>query len=319
VDETRGRCRKDCPRRTEEQRRREHPDAVPVEAPIQDIQFSDLVTGAADILEAAYRKSSRKVIDGTLGRFAKFRSELPAEQQAKNDEVDDAILFASSAMVTPMTNGKMREPSTVWNYFNQIRTSWRMHGHTPLLQDQRTRAAVNGLARMKADQEHIRRAQPFTFQHVDALMGTHPKLSAIFAIAWLSASRVGDVLQLRPEDVTVSTTDNTMRICWYRRKDWGSQGMAQTVVLPPHWTASIVANLHQLGKTDAHTVRKSLPKGFALHSFRRGAAQLVAEKSGGNVSLVQSLTMHKELATLLRYVPDLTRQRTLEASRLLVQ
>lgn len=283
---------------------------TPAEA-IKGHNLGDLFDLAGQVLQRGYQESSWNEFSRTWARVKAFEAALPAE--VASDEVLVGIIYAATNILEIGNT-----PSTAHNYWQYIRTGWKISGKEELLRDPRAIMATKALKRMQADQARTRQARPATFEETDSIVtSANPQVALAVATAWLSASRMGDTLHIDvSSDLTLS--EDRLRIMWRHRKDWGSQGLAQTVQVPQHWLPILRQAISAGEAATQAQVRAALPRGLGFHSFRRGAAQLVADRSGGDVQLVQSLTLHKEIATLLRYVPDLMRERTLRASSFLV-
>eukprot|EP01063_Lacrimia_lanifica_P037331 TRINITY_DN7632_c0_g1_i1.p3 TRINITY_DN7632_c0_g1~~TRINITY_DN7632_c0_g1_i1.p3 ORF type:complete len:221 (-),score=28.93 TRINITY_DN7632_c0_g1_i1:1203-1865(-) len=178
---------------------------------------------------------------------------------------------------------------------------------------------VKALRRRKA-MAAPRRAAPIDKDTLfRAALRANTRVGGILAIAWLLASRVGDVRRLRFCDVKLTGTRLSVR--WFRRKDWTNIGL-ESFADAGRFTALIKALLDMprdsddteigAGLTTAN-IAAALPRPYTAHSIRRGAAQW-ALQNGAPAGAVRALTLHATMSSLLRYAPMALREQQLVAA-----
>lgn len=148
-------------------------------------------------------------------------------------------------------------------------------------------------------------------------LAADPAVKEQLVVAWLTAGRVGCVLQLQREDVTLDA-EGRMSV-QFRRGKGVTMGAPYTVhtACPPQWQEAVKALLKRVQKgflwpCDSREARVALGKGVAAalkrvdpqleqRSLRRGALQAMAEK-GVDESVLMSFSGHRRVDTLHRYL-----------------
>lgn len=170
---------------------------------------------------------------------------------------------------------------------------------------------------------------PATFRQVrDAFENERHRL--IFCLAWYTAERWGAVLQLRVEhcylDPQLRQVREQILFPWHTRKDRATRqvpvapGLARELksFQPPAYGLLFPSPVDpeqpiSLRAAD-EALRKALQRvdmhrqGYSTHSTRRGAITTLAER-GLSVRVIQSLTGHRSLSSLGRYIEVSEKQR----------
>ncbi|KAJ9440472.1 hypothetical protein DIPPA_26304 [Diplonema papillatum] len=214
------------------------------------------------------------------------------------------------------------KPTSILTEVANIRATLRMEG--VVLNDYRITMAQRGLAKLKAGVP--RQAAPISkdvlYRTVDRLVKSDPQAAVIFAVAWLTASRVGDVRRQRVGAVKCSS-DGVLEIEWTERKGWRNDGIVTQVwsgklrhMITTYLSRKLPDETLGGDRTTAQYAAL-LPKGLTAHSIRRGAAQHAL--TAADPEAVRTLTLHATLNGLIRYAPRCHVRTQLGASRALTE
>ncbi|KAJ9465553.1 hypothetical protein DIPPA_07109 [Diplonema papillatum] len=214
------------------------------------------------------------------------------------------------------------KPSSILTKVANVRATLRLEG--VVLSDHRLMMALRGLAKLKTGE--VRQARPISketlYRTVDELTTVDPQAAVVLAVAWLTASRVGDVRRQRVGSMSC-TAEGVLEVKWTDRKDWRNVGIVTQV-----WTGRLqplIASYLFRRPTDESLggVRTTaqyaalLPRGHTAHSIRRGAARHAL--TAANPDSVRTLTLHATLMGLIRYAPNCHVRTQLHASTALTE
>jgi integrase/recombinase XerD len=146
----------------------------------------------------------------------------------------------------------------------------------------------------------------------------------IFQICFYTAARIGEVVQLRGEDIFDSHLI-------YRAKNTKTKKTRQVAIAPPLATLLNEAELPKTGylfpgRTQGHITTRACDKalrealdylgirGAATHSFRRSLLTWLHFEKGYSLRTLQKITDHADIGSLARYL-DVDRQEADEALR----
>lgn len=151
-------------------------------------------------------------------------------------------------------------------------------------------------------------AQPEHISHVLGNATIPSSTRCAVLIAWLSAARVGDTLQLRKHDVTL--TGNQMHITWMKGKTIARRGpYSITTIVPDNHRDllmqqfnSTTSNLfpHTTGRQIKLALRTADPQ-LEQRSIRRGSLQALAQ-AGMSEEKLLLFSGHGSVKMLLRYL-----------------
>eukprot|EP00757_Euglenozoa_sp_SAG-D1_P025575 gene25575-11302_t len=270
-------------------------------------QIGEIQSATADIIDHSYAATSQYELSKTARKFDAFKQAYPTK--GITDEIELGMLFIGHHHL------RGNKPTTLRNYANHLDILWKYTGREDHRSDGRWKLLGKGLEKMEAEDDSISRAIPATLAQVKDITLNNkrrrPVATTIVIICWTTASRFGDTIRLTPEDLAFGKEDGktTLRVTWRMRKDWKSNHLIQEVYINEAWKEPIEWTIKRkrtkkketmtLGEMDdkaADIIKKPLSK----HSFRRGAAQLAAHTTG-SIQAVQSLTLHKNLSSLLKY------------------
>ena len=170
---------------------------------------------------------------------------------------------------------------------------------------------------------------PLTYQQISNHFVTDCH-KLFLAIAWYTGERPEAILSMDVEhiyeDVARREPRDTVLYPSFNRKD------KRTREVPNHWATKLMLRAYQppasgflfpsLYKADEHLSRQAIDKafrravkkaglqnkGFSLYSARRGFITRLNEQ-GYDIKTIQSLTGHKSINTLLRYIDVTDEQR----------
>jgi integrase/recombinase XerD len=152
----------------------------------------------------------------------------------------------------------------------------------------------------------------------------HPPHRLIFQICFYTAARIGEVVQLRREDIF----DNHLI---YRAKNTKIKKTRQVAIAPP---LALLLNAAELpksgylfpGRVKGHITTRACDKalretldylgirGAATHSFRRSLLTWLHFEKGYSLRTLQKITDHADIGNLARYL-DVDQQEADEALR----
>ena len=170
-------------------------------------------------------------------------------------------------------------------------------------------------ATTRAREEAPRAVRPMTADQALRAVdnGKDLEIKSTIALSWLIAARVGDVLQLKGEDVAWNETDSTLTITYRRGKTISKRGpFSVHCEVPAVWSelARWIANRtrtrerEKLFKCTVATVTKALrdvDRALESRSLRRGALQTMA-LAGVDENDLLAFSGHTTLAMLHRYL-----------------
>ena len=284
-----------------------------------DIAKEAAIIGADTILSASYADSTIHEVAKQMRKLQDLIAEYGVD---RDDWVEGTLLFAGACLARRV------RPTTIRSYVGQVEIGMRIAGRLDDLRDPRMQLLRKGLARLKAKDGEEARAIPATVDDVNNLVRQHgatsPLDTAVAVIAFATASRIADVERIRADCIEVFPHPRRknlrrLRITWLERKDGArTSGTEHNVAVPAHW-AEVIQKAHALlsGAGARGRPRSELPllgemadvsrilvKPLTKHSFRRGAAQLIAQMCG-DIETVKAMTLHRSTDALLHYVPDL--------------
>ncbi|KAJ9440399.1 hypothetical protein DIPPA_24081 [Diplonema papillatum] len=261
-----------------------------------------------DIIDAAYADSTWQNIAYTHAKWRRYVRKVDLLGATVADQVLSWIGWMQADGL---------KASSILTEMGNVTAALKLQGVT--LEDPRLRMVLKGLAKMKVEQPRDQ-ARPISKRLMwDVVQRAPPKAAAVFAIAWLTCSRIGDVRRTPASDVTLK--GELMELSWRQRKDWRNIGVVTTVRTGP-WREFVERHLRLLAPTDTlggdwTTARFAslLPKTYSGHSIRRGAAQFALKHA--SAESVRTLTLHATLTGLIRYAPLAHRRQQIRASRAL--
>ena len=135
------------------------------------------------------------------------------------------------------------------------------------------------------------------------------EIRCCIAVAWLTASRVGDLLQLRAEDVTWETETRTLTLTFRRGKTIARRGAYSVhTSVAEIWTPLFDAKFSGLRGIVFHTKvakvtagLRTVDKSLESRSLRRGSLQHMAAQGVPDDVLIQ-FSGHTNLPMLHRYL-----------------
>ncbi|KAJ9460302.1 Endo-1 [Diplonema papillatum] len=163
-------------------------------------------------------------------------------------------------------------------------------------------------------------AHPLTLEEARSVMHAAADMEVVAAAAllWGCALRMADLLEIKPEDVTL-TARGVLRIAWWTTKEAKLRLREVEVLyqLPPLQREKVKRWIGLKQPFQRATIRhllalaRKLVPGCAEHSWKRGALQHLA-KSGAQWDELLLIARHTSIATLRRYLwgcvtPDHTR------------
>jgi hypothetical protein len=175
-------------------------------------------------------------------------------------------------------------------------------------------AGMKGAARL-ARSELPRQPKPAEWDKVATVLRSEPDILVFAAIllAWMSAARVGCILQLATADATVHQ-DKTLSLRFMRGKGVLARGTAYTVhtgAVPPEFLPRLLRFFSErrtwlFPKTfQGSTVMKALRRVDPLYeqrSLRRGSLQQLSRQPGMTDELLLLFSGHATTKTLRRYL-----------------
>ncbi|KAJ9451465.1 putative methionine synthase reductase [Diplonema papillatum] len=244
-----------------------------------------------DIIDAAYADSTWQNIAYTHAKWRRYVRKVDLLGATVADQVLSWIGWMQADGL---------KASSILTEMGNVTAALKLQGVT--LEDPRLRMVLKGLAKMKVEQPRDQ-ARPISKRLMwDVVQRAPPKAAAVFAIAWLTCSRIGDVRRTPASDVTLK--GELMELSWRQRKDWRNIGVVTTVRTGP-WREFVERHLRLLAPTDTlggdwTTARFAslLPKTYSGHSIRRGAAQFALKHA--SAESVRTLTLHATLTGLIR-------------------
>ncbi|KAJ9464089.1 hypothetical protein DIPPA_13276 [Diplonema papillatum] len=280
----------------------------------KDATESRIVNALHEVYGASYAEATWRNIGYSAAKWARFVKSARLQDHTTADQV---LAFIGWCHAEGM------KATSILTEVANIRAALRMDGVT--LADHRIAMALRGLAKMKT-KDTTRQARPIPkgviYRTVDRLANTDTQAAVVIAIAWLTASRVGDVRRQRVG--AISCTENgVLQIEWTERKDWRNVGIVTQV-----WAGRLEQTIrrHLAGRRPNEALggdrttadfAKLLPTGFTAHSVRRGAAQHALKTA--DPEAVRTLTLHATLYGLIRYAPKCHVRTQLAASRALAE
>ncbi|KAJ9443892.1 hypothetical protein DIPPA_31141 [Diplonema papillatum] len=250
------------------------------------------------IYSASYAEATWRNMRYSASKWARF---VAKAQLQSHPHADQLLAFIG------WCHAEGLKPSSILTEVANVRATLRLEG--VVLSDHRLTMALRGLAKLKTGE--VRQARPISketlYRTVDELTTVDPQAAVVLAVAWLTASRVGDVRRQRVGSMSC-TAEGVLEVKWTDRKDWRNVGIVTQV-----WTGRLqplIASYLFRRPTDESLggVRTTaqyaalLPRGHTAHSIRRGAARHAL--TAADPESVRTLTLHATLMGLIRYAPN---------------
>ncbi|KAJ9438646.1 hypothetical protein DIPPA_02380 [Diplonema papillatum] len=256
---------------------------------------------ARELMQAALAPSTWRGMESVHRRFLQFRRMLDVLSPT---ETPTALLLFITRL---LRRGDISIPSAL-TYVNSLVSAERRVGNdlqgSIVIKDLR-----RALRRLGANKP-AKQAVPATSAEVHAVVGrsTDGAVAMAVLVAWRSGARVGDVVRLRPQDVTF--TPGGAKISWWITKsDPFHMGALSAIALSARETAELRAMAgcarEKLFPTTFGSVGRALRREnpeLSCHSLRRGA---LTELLRGGVGLneIRQFSGHSSESALLRYLP----------------
>jgi len=177
------------------------------------------------------------------------------------------------------------------------------------------RLALKGAAR-KAREQAGRQPKPVSEQQIRTILsnGTiHTEIRAAILLAWITAARVGDTLQLRKMDVDITDiTNSNVKVTWSRGKTVSIRGpYTVSAQLPQQHKHLLIQTwqhitnqqliFSQVTGKQVKLALRTVDMQLEQRSIRRGALQCLAA-AGTSLETLQMFSGHTTTRMLLRYL-----------------
>jgi len=221
---------------------------------------------------------SPATISNILARFEAF-SKRAASMMPSLQTHDQLALWIGHERANPKL-----QPRTLANYISQVKTGLRVYLGI-MLEDSRLPFIQRAL-RADPSNQPVRRAMPITrevMKTVTSLLGDEARIIAI--LAWVTSSRIADVLALQTDMVTLGETGaQPTRIKFTGIKNdkenvlppwFGQLGQYHELVQGYLRRKGPACPMFTLTANDFLRQLKTVDPDLTQHSFKRGAAQLI--------------------------------------------
>lgn len=270
--------------------------------PPTDIRVSHLEASAEERLGEARASTTWASYSSTFKMFLDFISAIEPE-----DHPDWATLIIWF-VEWKIERGDCKQMSTAKQYTKVLVPNLRLLGH-PVNQEaiQEYRSALDRQgARVPANQ-----AEPATREDIDRALTKCTESEAIgLILAWLTASRIGEIPYLIRESLENPTLDQWIVEFPYHKGDPFRLGTAQVIRagkyhtrLRQYWDRLRPNQAMSSLTTDrAAALLASINPKLSAHSVKRGALVTLL-RAGVPMPILQHLAKHKDIETLFIYLP----------------